>query len=718
MRQAITRSLLCASVILAVCVASTAAEVASRLHPQLRALLGDESEAAIPQSLGAMDLGVSSDFQIVVSTTGITRIGVLAKLAEGVSEIELGGVPQLGAVGDIISLAVTVAELRELAADPNVLYVEPSWRTEPKLDQSLAVVHADDVHVGSDAVFGEDVVIGIVDTGIDYGHLDFRVDRNDDGFEEGSRIYGIFDQTKGLLGAEYTRSEIESDIAMGLGGNQGSVRTLDRDGHGTHVASIAAGDGSASEYGFVGVAPKATIVAVKTTFFTADILAAVEYVFDQADALGRPAVVNLSLGGHEGPHDGTSLFEQGLDELADRPGRAIVVSAGNEGDLPIHTSGTLSGNAASFVAVPEDWELEIGIWYPGTSQFTIAVTPPGETAIVVPTGTETGYVLTSAGTVYVDNAAGGVNPSNGDREVFIRLANAQSGDRWTIGVSDSGGGGRFDAWVTTVSGSFEDGDSTSTIDEPGNADQVITVGSFNSKATWPSLAGNQDFSGEYPLDALSGFSSRGPTRDGRMKPEVTAPGAWICAAGSSDAATFDYLAHPDGEHVMELGTSMAAPHVSGAIALLFELDPSLTVDDLRAVLTEEASTDGATGSVPSVRWGWGKLDVASTVAAVKESVPTDPTEPPDVPEVSLEANPVSSVATFLFEVPEEARSATLRVYTVAGSLVFETAVSVSAGEYSWNLRSDRGETLATGLYLYVLVTDAGISEVGRLVIAR
>jgi len=662
--------------------------------------------------------GDSERFQVSISPTGEGRLGVLVKTTQSIHSGSYRGIPILGRAGRILALSVSLGELAELAEDPEVVYVEPSWRTRPSLDRSVAAIGADIVHDASPPVVGEGVVIGIVDTGIDYTHLDFRYDGNGDGTEESTRIDAIWDQTWGLFGAEYSRADIESDLAFGFGANEGIVRGSDTNGHGTHVAAIAAGDGSSSTAGFVGVAPEATLVIVKTSFFTADIISGVEYIFDQAASLGLPAVVNLSLGGQEGPHDGTSLFEEGIDQLAIGPGRIVVVSAGNEGNLPIHTSGTLNGNAKSFHVIPEDWELEMQVWYPGTSQFAVTIYPPSDAAIDVPWGGNTSYVLTADGTVYVDNASEGTNPNNGDCEVFIRLANVDAGSRWGIRVADVSGGGRYDAWVTTRTGQIEGGDSTSTIDEPGNGDRVITVGSFNSKSTWPSLGGTQDESADYPVGAVSDFSSLGPTRDGRTKPEVSAPGAWICAAGSVDAMSLDYLSHPDGEHVMELGTSMAAPHVSGAIALLLGLDESLTTGAVRSILTSTARPDAYTGGVPNARCGWGKLDVEAAVESVDSTGPAEPPVDSTVPQIDLQQNPAKGVARFELAVPEEATTAVLRIYTVAGALVFEGQVPVSASETEWDLQMSRGDPLAVGLYLYVLVTDRGISEVGRLVIER
>jgi subtilisin family serine protease len=689
----------------------------SRLDPALRILVIDATDP------GEAPVTVRSHFdadryEVSVSPeTGETRLGVLVKLARPFAGRSYAGLPVLGSTGSIVAVDVTPLELMRLLEEEDVVYIEPAWKATPHLDVSVPAIGADEVHGLSPAVLGEGVIVGAVDTGIDYSHLDFRYDANGDGFEESSRILAIWDQTFGLFGIRYSQAEIEDDLAAGYGADAGTVRQSDIDGHGTHVMSIAAGDGSASAYGFVGVAPKASLIMVKTTFFTSDILSGVEYVFDTADSLGLPAVVNLSLGGHEGPHDGTSLFEQGLDELVDGPGRAIVVSAGNEGDQDIHASSTLHGGSMSYEIDPSDTQVELSVWYPGASRFIVTITPPGETPIVVPWGTETGAIATPAGIVRVDNAWAGVNPNNGDNEVFVRIYGLSAFTPWRITVSDAGGGGQFDAWVTSGTATLIGGDSMSTVDEPGNADNVITVGAYTTKTTWPSQSGDQDYTSQYTVGTMAYFSSRGPTRDGRTKPEVVAPGAWICAALSEDAGWQSTFVHPDGVHSMELGTSMAAPHVSGTIALMLSVDPDLTPSDIRGVLTSTATQDGRTGSVPNPLWGWGKLDAA---AAVQEVIASGPEPPPatEIPVIAPTVNPVSSVAQFTYSVPSGTTVATLRIYDVTGVLVSDVAVDPLKRSATWNLRTNRGETLASGLYLYVLVTDRGTSEVGRLVIAR
>jgi len=700
--------------------ASPDEDLLSRLHPALRAIVSTTRESG-DESMWLRSLLGSDRYKISRSLRQDREtIGVLVQLRQTYTGHQLADLPVEVNTGTILGLTLTVEELLRLLEErDDVVYVEPTWKTRLSLDRSLPAIHANSVHVTVPPVVGEGVIVGTVDTGIDYTHLDFRLDSDGDGFEESSRILAILDQTWGLFGAEYSREQIEADLAQGFGPDEGDVRQIDIEGHGTHVASIAAGDGSSSSFGFVGVAPEAWIVAVKTTFYTADILRGVEYIFDLADSLDLPAVVNLSLGGHEGPHDGTSLFEQGLDELVQESGHVIVVSAGNEGDLPIHVSTTLLGGTSSFEVVPDDWEVELSLWYPGSSQFTISVSPPTDSPIVVPRGVNSGVVVTADGMVRIDNASSGANPNNGDHEVFIRWSSLSGGDSWRVTVSDAGGGGRFDAWITSGTGTILGGDSARTIDEPGNARGVITVGSFNSKASWPSLSGDQNYSAEYPIGVLSSFSSQGPTRDGRTKPEIGAPGAWICASLSEDALWQGYLVHPDGVHTMELGTSMAAPHVTGAAALLLSLDPTLSSMEVRQILTSTAVQDVFTGTVPNARWGWGKLHVAAAVESVEVSEPPD--EIPDataLPKISLEANPVADRATFIYDIAPETLVAILRIYNVFGVPVYETTVAPSSSSYEWSLQTDRGGLLASGLYLYVLVTDLGTSEVGKLVIAR
>jgi len=714
-----------AAVLVALAVASPVAWAGpERLHPKLR-LLAELSQADAPSL--PMDLTLPArELSAVVSVPvaslldailgGGNGIDVLVKLRSGMCGAQFAEIPVTVSTGSIVGLTVTLDELLLLAGNDEVVYVEPSWRTEPKLDVSMSAIGMAYVRSSFPDLDGSGVIVGFVDTGIDYLHPDFRYDSDGDGFEESSRILAIWDQTAGLFGTRYRRADIEADIALGLGPLDGSVRQGDTEGHGTRVAGIAASDGSSSGEGFSGVAPGVELVVVKTPFYTSDILAGVEYIFEQADARGMPAVVNLSLGGHAGPHDGTSLFEQGLDEMLDRPGRVIVVSAGNEGDEEIHVSRVLYAGSTTFSLVPAGGTIEVSLWYPGGARFDLSVALPGGGEITVPWG-DSGAASVAGGDLYVDNAAAGPNPGNGQNEATLRLSGATGGERWELTVIDRVGGGRFHGWITSGEGRFVGGDTTHTIAEPGNARRVITVGSYNSRSTWPSLAGTQDFSSTYPIGPLTSFSSQGPTMDGRLKPEIAAPGAWVLSSRSGSAWVQNFLVHPDGFHEASLGTSFAAPHVSGVAALMLSIDASLSCTELRDILTDSAKRDAYTAIHPDDRWGYGKLDAAAALDAV-EPPPNGDDGDPDHLSLEVVTQPAHELATFAYHVPEGTSRAILRVYSVSGGLVYEAGLDPALGRADWGLVTPRGEPVGTGLYLVVLVTDVGTSEVARLVVLR
>ncbi|UCF10415.1 MAG: S8 family serine peptidase [Candidatus Bipolaricaulota bacterium] len=719
-----------AALVFLISIAVSATAGTERLHPTLRAWASASSARLSPSGAGVARLplpGGDGPFvaplpELILRFLGdLERVPVLVKAVRPVGGMHFAGLPIRANTGTIVSVAVTLGELLRLAEDDGVVYIEPAWKAAPKLDVSLSTIGMPYVRSAYPGLTGEGVVVGVVDTGIDYLHLDFRYDDDGDEFEESSRITAIWDQTEGLFGTYYSRAEIEADIALELGPQSGVVRQHDNEGHGSRVAGILVSDGSSSTAGIAGIAPGAELIVVKTPFYTTDILAGVEYIFEEAGLRGLPAVVNLSLGGHAGPHDGTSLFEQGLDELVDRPGRVIVVSAGNEGDQSIHISRVLFGNSTSFAISPSSASVEASLWYPGSAHFDVTVALPGGLLLEVPFG-ETGSASTENGDLYVDNAAAGANPSNGFHEATLRLSGAGGGQLWGVSVTDRAGGGRFHGWITSGEAEFIGGDATHTIAEPGNALRVITVGSYNSRASWPSLAGTQDFTSSYPLGALTSFSSAGPTMDGRQKPDLTAPGAWILSSRSGSAWVQNYVVHTDGVHEASLGTSFAAPHVAGVAALMLSIDPTMTWTEVRDILIDSAGQDAHTASPPDSRWGYGKLSAPAAVNAVEPS-PGDGGDgdgPGPLGRVRIETttNPATEIASFVYQLPERATWAVLRIYSVTGRLLYETALDPGGERVDWGLTTANGLRAASGLYLFLVVSDAGRSPVERLVIRR
>ena len=237
-------------------------------------------------------------------------------------------------VGPVVTAWVPLSGLRTLAEQPGVEYIEASSLLYPELDSSVPATRADLVHGGSYNLRGQGVLVTVFDTGLDYTHDDFR---NPDGT---TRVLYMWDQTVSgtppsgfSYGAEWTKSDIDAELGVSP---PGVVNEQDSNGHGTHVAGIAAGNGRATGNSqpadtYVGMAPEADILIVKggnDSFPTSNVIDGIAWAMARADQLGQPIVINLSLGGHSGAHDGTRAHELAITAAVGQ-GKVIVVSAGN-----------------------------------------------------------------------------------------------------------------------------------------------------------------------------------------------------------------------------------------------------------------------------------------------------------------------------------------------------------------------------------------------------
>jgi subtilisin family serine protease len=527
--------------------------------------------------------------------------------------------------------------LREI---PGIERIDVAERCQPTLDVSAIDVGLPSVRtVGATDITGqtgEGVVVGIVDTGVDIGHADLK---NPDGT---TRIVWLWDQTATTgshpasfsYGAEYDSVDI----------NDGIVPETDVDGHGTHVITTAAGNGRATGNGlpahtYVGVAPKADVIAVKSTFATTAIVDGVSYIFSMAGMMGKKAVVNLSLGTQAGPHDGTYGFDLMINELTGS-GRIVVSTAGNRQGDDLHGRIDLDGTTpeSMTMSVPtyskkpgtDNDYLLVGAWYPGLDQISLTVTSPdGSTLGPVSPGT-TQSLNSSDGFITIFNAT--TSPTNGDNEINVEIidqfsAKAPQSGTWTFTFTPItlNSTGVVDAYIYAnslgdgtqlariVAGLLPDG----VIGSPGSADSVITVAAHTTKDCFPSVNGNSYCWTPQPvLDAIAPFSSLGPLRDGTLKPDLSGPGNGVTAGRSAAASYPVELIAPDGVHANLAGTSMAAPHVTGAIALLLAQPEwaNARPSAIRQRLQSTARADAFTGSVPNTTWGYGKLDVAAAVA--------------------------------------------------------------------------------------------------------
>ncbi len=402
-----------------------------------------------------------------------------------------------------------------------------------------------------------------------------------------------------------------------------------------------------------------------------DIAAAVRFIFDRAAALGAPAVANISLGSDFGPHDGTTPLEKTLADMVgpERPGRAIVVAAGNSGvlykgnasDLPlgVHTQTRVTQGVPAR-AVLKAFSIfresqvsgRVSIWLTFGANDDIAVGLEGPTGLSIPL---VGRGAKAAGST----ADRGLNAAiyNGVVDPNVTLTADTQGAivLWTGSWPTADemalrfeGEGFVDAWVESnpdgASGDFaeffEVATREGTINVPATSPALITVGCTVNRTQWTDgdLHDHDATRSEYfgrllPADGICYFSSAGPTAAGVAKPEISAPGATIIGAMSSDAvpgrgheSVFDAPegACPDGNHCLVVdakhavlsGSSMSSPQVAGAIALLFERDAALTQPDVLLLLQEGARRPHATIDV-DYQLGAGALAVDGAISALE-----------------------------------------------------------------------------------------------------
>ena len=531
--------------------------------------------------------------------------------------------------------------LQALLNTPGIDRVDVSERCEPTLDSVAVETGIATVRTVTPPTItgqtGAGVLIGIVDTGVDLDHADFK---NEDGT---TRLVSLWDQTVTgtppagfTYGTEWSHAQIQS----------GQSTEVDDEGHGTHVLGIVGGDGSATGNGqpafrYVGVAPGADLCVVKTDFGTTAIVDGVAYIFQVAAARGEKAVVNLSLSSQAGPHDGTYAFDTMINDLTG-PGKIVVASAGNRQLDAIHAQTTIGASPVTLTMIvpsytknsgpANDYLLYTG-WYEGADQMAITVIgPTGSTVGPVNPGVSSSDNNTADGNITVFN--GTTTPSNGDNEIYVQIYDAQANRAPAVGTwqfvltpISIQSTGHFDMWLygnslgPSVSvPQWVNGLAPNTVvGTPASADSVIGVAAHVTKNCWVGSDGIGYCWNPTPtVGSIAYFSSTGPRRDGVVKPDISAPGFGVTSAlSTATTPTPDpALVMQDQNHWIEAGTSMSSPIVAATAGLLLaqpdwaNAGPSA----IKARLLTTARSDAFTGAVPNSIWGAGKLDAAAALA--------------------------------------------------------------------------------------------------------
>lgn len=478
---------------------------------------------------------------------------------------------------------------------------------------------------------GTGVLVGIYDSGIDWKHPDFR--KSDD--QTKSRIVSIWDQTLTAqagetapagfaTGVEYTKAQIEDELD---GTPTGFVRENDTNGHGTHVSGTAAGNGSAfTDKRHKGFSSDADIVFVKGgngSFPTTNTINALTYFKNVATALNKPIVVNMSIGGQSSAHDGTSSHEVAVNSFTTSgAGRVVVISAGNDYGANLHRKVDIAAGAA------QTYNFTVASNTSAASVFSFIMYANDNTPVTAKLTTPDGQQYTqniSTNTAHTI-LGGGLTAtmynywSNDNNKRYVQLVVTRTSGttnvqgNYSLEITNNGTqqitahGWLYSQGVQTT---LQNGDNEYIVGSPGNASNAITVASYMGRPSWYSTGA---YSTTTPQESISSFSSQGPRVDGVQKPDIAGSGQNVISSRSSNSApaATDIISGTN-YYVKNQGTSMSSPGVAGAVGLLLQANPSLTAAQVKARLTANARMDGATGVVPNMRWGYGKLDIYKAV---------------------------------------------------------------------------------------------------------
>lgn len=490
---------------------------------------------------------------------------------------------------EILNCHYAIAELvptdtGPVAAEPWVEYMEPVEHLFSSMERHAGGAGAP-TSQSITALTGNGVAVGIIDSGIDTNHSEFK---NPDGT---SRILALWDMTaegmppSGFLeGRVFYENEINSGISQGA----------DLRGHGTAVAGIAAGNH--------GIAPNASIIAVRLqgAVKTTDILRGVKFVLDEAQRRNLPCVINLSYGTNNGSHRGQSLFETCLDDMALSWKTVLVCAAGNEGNSGHHYRSSLSTGQqhnVEFSVTSLRGQIYLSLW----KNFVDTVSYE----LILPNGRTTGKFSDDSqerrfllGDIQVLTIPHGPTHYSGAQEIFFQLSAPDQALTGLWALICYGGqitDGAFDIWLPTIeevgrNTSFLKPCSEMTVTLPATAARTLAVGGYRPDT-----------------GTLSTFSGKGDDEMfGAALPDLAAPAEGIL--GAKAGGGFDYYS----------GTSMAAAYLSGTVAqlmewgIVWENDPFFYGEKVKAYLQKNAMRDPFF-SYPNPLWGYGKLNFDKTL---------------------------------------------------------------------------------------------------------
>jgi minor extracellular serine protease Vpr len=573
--------------------------------------------------------------------------------------------------GNIWTVQIPLEEVATFSQILGIDYIQLDEPLMPALDIARKTTRVDSAQAGyglPQGYSGKGVLMGIIDFGFDYNHPTMY-----DTLGNKYRIIKAWEMNASGTppsGFSYG-SEITDTSLLKLRGTDNPVQT-----HGTGVAGLAAGSGygspTAGKYRGVAYESEMVLVGVRrdsleTQWRTggfSDFIDGVHYLTQYAKSVGKPIVINISWGSHSGPHDGSSLVNQAFDTLAGA-GKIIVMSAGNEGKNNLHLNKTFTAtdsNISTFLdftskAYMRTW---VDIWGDTSKTFCVKTTlyskgiagkSTGRVCISNSTKLDTLIAANGIDTCFVQTYTS-ASEYNMKPRVTINIFSKTTD---SIGISVSGTSGTINMWdeyyyygfpfkyassfVGLLPGSSI-GNANTTVSDMGAGKETILVGAYNSSLAYTDINGIPH--GGYPgvVGSISYFSSKGPMIDGRIKPDICAPGLTIATSVNSLDTPYSEIGSMSGYVVRKFndpktsrnyyyaefsGTSASAPIASGIVALLLQIDPTLTPSQIKTLLFQTAIVDAGTGIIPSTGnnvWGHGKINAYGAVRKLIQNLNT------------------------------------------------------------------------------------------------
>jgi hypothetical protein len=627
-------------------------------------------------------------------------------------------------IGDIVTLQGSEQSAPYLGAVDGMRMVRPHWNIPIKslcMDSARAETNVDIVHRGAGnlprSYTGKKVLLGLIDTEFDVHHPAFKDAQGK------TRFIALWDQVDSTdtshIGFTYgtmkSGLELESDTVFGLGSN----------GHGTLMMSYAAGSDTTTPY--YGVATDAQIIGVKySDEIESDVINGLKWIFDKADSLKVPCVVNMSIGIASGPHDGTSLTDRVIDSVSAKAGHIVVGAIGNDGDKNSHISFALTGSDTMGTWVEPAVD---SLYNPPRAQAVSYADIWGDSGVTLSAilyvmdkrdssykksrelTTKNAQSFKGVGALWNDSIDNKVDtlafyslmePKSAlNGKTHLEVAFVSTNPNLLLGIAlttQNKKASAVNAWniekLAFSSGDingFYNGDSASTLDEiGGTAKSIISVGSYCSKwevTWWNGVKYNRGITIDTIHGKRNGFSGIGPTIDGRIKPDICAPGDMVVGAMSrASGVTQNVAIWPDttstyGRYTRGTGTSVSAPIVAGIIALMLQADSTLTCSEVRKILQSTAIKDQYTGTIDSANnlWGAGKVNAYGALARmldIETAVKTKETSRNSAVRLNITPRGNRRILVLNFG-NANPQNVSLLIYTVSGRQIFSAKPSNS-----------------------------------------